>query len=120
MHADSFTMEEKAETVFEKPNTMETKTDQIGCQQSPTTITQKDSIELVETNQSSLAPALDSSMKMKVSNARGIAMIVTLAGMNFLNTMGSGILIAALPKIASDINIPEGLILWYVLQLLLI
>lgn len=49
---------------------------------------------------------------MKVSKARGAAVIATLAGMNFLNTMGSGILIAALPRIARDVGIPDGLVLW--------
>ncbi len=49
---------------------------------------------------------------MKVSRLRGVAIITTLAGINFLNTMGSGILIAALPRIASDVDIPDGLILW--------
>ncbi|RYP09439.1 hypothetical protein DL765_008435 [Monosporascus sp. GIB2] len=43
---------------------------------------------------------------------RGVAIIATLACINFLNTMGSGILIAALPRIARDVNIPDGLILW--------
>lgn len=49
---------------------------------------------------------------MGVSKARGVAIISTLAGINFLNTMGSGILIAALPRIAADLDIPDGLILW--------
>lgn len=49
---------------------------------------------------------------MTVSKARGVAIISTLAGINFLNTMGSGILIAALPHIAKEVNIPDGLILW--------
>ncbi|PWY90095.1 puromycin resistance protein pur8 [Aspergillus heteromorphus CBS 117.55] len=47
-----------------------------------------------------------------VSTAKGVTVIVTLAGVSFLNTMGSGILIAALPRIAQDIGIPDGLILW--------
>ncbi|RYP87419.1 hypothetical protein DL769_000515 [Monosporascus sp. CRB-8-3] len=51
-------------------------------------------------------------MDMTVSRMRGIAIIATLACINFLNTMGSGILIAALPRIAKDVNIPDGLILW--------
>ncbi|ROW00333.1 hypothetical protein VMCG_07326 [Cytospora schulzeri] len=49
---------------------------------------------------------------LSVSKARGIAVIVTLSGINFLNTMGSGILIAALPRIASDVGLDESLILW--------
>lgn len=49
---------------------------------------------------------------MKVSRAKGVTVIVTLAGISFLNTMGSGILIAALPRIASDVGLSDGLILW--------
>ncbi|KAA8650258.1 uncharacterized protein ATNIH1004_002940 [Aspergillus tanneri] len=48
----------------------------------------------------------------KISKAKGITVIITLAGVSFLNTTGSGILIAALPRIAHDVGIPEGLILW--------
>ncbi|KXH67838.1 major facilitator superfamily transporter [Colletotrichum salicis] len=47
-----------------------------------------------------------------VSIAKSITVIITLAGMNFLNTMGSGILIAALPRIAQDVGLDESLILW--------
>lgn len=46
-----------------------------------------------------------------VSKARGVTMIVTLSGISFLNTMGSGILIAALPRIASDVGLEKNLIL---------
>ena len=38
--------------------------------------------------------------------------IATLAGISFLNTMGSGILISALPRIAHDIGLSEGFLLW--------
>ncbi|EQB55877.1 major facilitator superfamily transporter [Colletotrichum gloeosporioides Cg-14] len=47
-----------------------------------------------------------------VSKAKGVTVIVTLAGVNFLNTMGSGILIAALPQIAADVGLADGLSLW--------
>ncbi|KAI8295888.1 Drug resistance protein [Colletotrichum sp. SAR 10_98] len=47
-----------------------------------------------------------------VSKAKGVTVIVTLAGVNFLNTMGSGILIAALPRIAADVGLADGLSLW--------
>lgn len=50
-------------------------------------------------------------VSLKISKARGVAVIVTLASINFLNTMGSGILIAALPRIASDVGLLDGLIL---------
>ncbi|ROV94780.1 hypothetical protein VMCG_08887 [Cytospora schulzeri] len=48
----------------------------------------------------------------KVGKARGVTVIVTLAGISFLNTMGSGILIAALPRIATDLDLADELILW--------
>ncbi|PYH96681.1 MFS general substrate transporter [Aspergillus ellipticus CBS 707.79] len=57
-------------------------------------------------------PSEPSVTARSVSTAKGITVIVTLAGVSFLNTMGSGILIASLPRISSDIGIPEGLILW--------
>ncbi|OLN85739.1 putative MFS-type transporter C1683.03c-like protein 1 [Colletotrichum chlorophyti] len=47
-----------------------------------------------------------------VSVTKGVTVIVTLAGINFLNTMGSGILIAALPRIAQDVGLSENLMLW--------
>ena len=49
---------------------------------------------------------------MAVSKAKGVTVIITLAGISFLNTMGSGILIAALPRIAKDVGLSESLILW--------
>ncbi|EZF31781.1 hypothetical protein H109_02881 [Trichophyton interdigitale MR816] len=48
----------------------------------------------------------------KISKVRGATVIITLAGISFLNTMGSGILIAALPRIAKDVGLSESLILW--------
>lgn len=49
---------------------------------------------------------------LNVSKVRGVVVITTLAGVNFLNTMGSGILIVALPQMARDLGIERGLILW--------
>lgn len=46
------------------------------------------------------------------SKTQGVAVIVTLAGISFLNTMGSGILVAALPRIAHDVGLSDSLILW--------
>lgn len=48
----------------------------------------------------------------KVSRLQSITVITTLAGISFLNTMGSGILIAALPRIARDLGLSQALILW--------
>ncbi|KAH7324870.1 major facilitator superfamily transporter [Stachybotrys elegans] len=47
-----------------------------------------------------------------VSKTRGVALIVTLAGITFLNTMGSGILIAATPQLARDVGLSQALLLW--------
>ncbi|PQK12735.1 hypothetical protein BB8028_0003g13500 [Beauveria bassiana] len=49
---------------------------------------------------------------IQVSKTRGVLVIVTLAGISFLNTMGSGILIAALPRIAREVMLPPALVLW--------
>lgn len=49
---------------------------------------------------------------LNVSKPKAVAVIATLAGVSFLNTMGSGILVAALPRLAKDFGLPEGLILW--------
>lgn len=66
-------------------------------------------------SQESAGAVLDASTHLKVSRARGVTMIVTLSGISFLNTMGSGILIAALPRIASDVGLDKSLILVSVL-----
>ena len=47
-----------------------------------------------------------------ISKAKSLTVIATLAGISFLNTMGSGILISALPRIADDIGLSEGFLLW--------
>lgn len=47
-----------------------------------------------------------------VPKVRGVVVIATLAGVSFLNTMGSGILIAATPQIARDVGLSQSLILW--------
>ena len=48
----------------------------------------------------------------KISIGKSLTVIATLAGISFLNTMGSGILISALPRIADDIGLSEGFLLW--------
>lgn len=54
---------------------------------------------------------VDASTQPKMSKARGVVMIATLSAISFLNTMGSGILIAALPRIADDVGLDKSLIL---------
>ncbi|ORY61572.1 major facilitator superfamily domain-containing protein [Pseudomassariella vexata] len=63
-------------------------------------------------SQSTCTVSSPAPVSMQVSKARGTVVIATLAGINFLNTMGSGILIAALPRIASDVGLDASLILW--------
>ena len=48
----------------------------------------------------------------RISKLKSATIIITLAGMTFLNTMGSGILISALPRIATDLGLSEGFLLW--------
>lgn len=48
-----------------------------------------------------------------ISTRRAVAIIITVAGVNFLNTMGSGILTVAFPRIALDLGISRELLLWY-------
>lgn len=59
------------------------------------------SIELIE------------SRNEKILTRRAAAIIITVAGVNFLNTMGSGILTVAFPRIALDLGISRELLLWY-------
>lgn len=48
----------------------------------------------------------------KLPRLKLVTIIVTLAGISFLNTMGSGVLVSALPRIADDIGLDEGFLLW--------
>jgi len=50
----------------------------------------------------------------EISNRRAAAIIGTVAGVTFLNTMGSGILTVALPRIAKDMHLSRELLLWSV------
>ena len=52
------------------------------------------------------------SREVKLSRLRSTLIIITLAGVSFLNTMGSGLLTVALPRIATDIGLQESLLLW--------
>ena len=48
----------------------------------------------------------------ELSRSRAMLIIATVAGVSFLNTLGSGILTVGLPRIASDLNIASNLLLW--------
>lgn len=60
----------------------------------------------------SAADSDDADQALGISKARGVMVIITLAGVSFLNTMGSGILIAALPRIGREVDLPQSLLLW--------
>ncbi|KAH8602208.1 efflux pump protein [Bisporella sp. PMI_857] len=47
-----------------------------------------------------------------LSKRRSAAIITTIASVNFLNTLGSGLLTVALPRIARDLQLPHELLLW--------
>ena len=57
-------------------------------------------------------PSIEERSYEDLSKIKSFTVIVTLAGISFLNTMGSGILISALPRIADDIGLSEGFLLW--------
>jgi hypothetical protein len=46
------------------------------------------------------------------SKSRSAAVIITVAGVNFLNTLGSGILTVALPQIAKELDLSREILLW--------
>lgn len=50
--------------------------------------------------------------RYQMSRAKASLVILLLAGVNFLNTMGSGILTVALPTIAHDVGLDDTLLLW--------
>lgn len=52
------------------------------------------------------------SKELKLSRLRSTLIIMNLAGVSFLNTLGSGLLTVALPRIANDIGLQESLLLW--------
>ena len=49
-----------------------------------------------------------------ISKRRAAAIIITVAGVNFLDSVGSGLLTVALPTIAEDLGLSKELLLWYV------
>ena len=49
---------------------------------------------------------------LQLSRVRAVLIIVNLAGISFLNTMGSGVLISALPRVADDLGLAAGYLLW--------
>jgi MFS family permease len=70
------------------------------------------SLNAIDDDRMALEPSDATEQILRVSKVRGVVVITTLAGVNFLNTMGSGILIVALPQMARDLDIERGLILW--------
>ncbi|KAF5026993.1 hypothetical protein F66182_867 [Fusarium sp. NRRL 66182] len=75
-------------------------------------VTQPDPPVLTALEEHNAANVAVDASGLGISRVRGVMVIVTLAGISFLNTMGSGILIAALPKIADEVGLSENLILW--------
>lgn len=56
--------------------------------------------------------AAPNSLFPSLSYARSSAIIITVAGINFLNTLGSGLLTVALPTIAKELHLAQELLLW--------
>ena len=47
-----------------------------------------------------------------LSRTRATLLVVTVAGISFLNTLGSGLLTVSLPRIAHDLKLAPNLLLW--------
>ncbi|KAL4887269.1 major facilitator superfamily domain-containing protein [Aspergillus karnatakaensis] len=47
-----------------------------------------------------------------LNRTQGVAAVVALTGVSFLNTMGSGILTVALPAMATDLGLNHDILLW--------
>ncbi|KAI4160664.1 MAG: hypothetical protein LQ342_005503 [Letrouitia transgressa] len=71
----------------------------------------KDEIQFTTGDSSSESPP-SSIVEPNLSKLRSILIVVTLAGVSFLNTLGSGLLTIALPRISQDISLAENLLLW--------
>ena len=54
-------------------------------------------------------PSADS--QPAISRTRAVTIVATVAGITFLNALGSGLLTVALPRIASDLHLSNGLLL---------
>ena len=74
------------------------------------TITQEVQIELSTETGNQESPS--SHYTGTLSKVRSSAIILTIASVSFLNTLGSGLLTVALPAVAKDLNLPHELLLW--------
>ncbi|KAL3468992.1 major facilitator superfamily domain-containing protein [Aspergillus californicus] len=54
----------------------------------------------------------ESSPDHPLSQAQAITAVIALTGVSFLNTMGSGILTVALPRMAEDLHLNHEILLW--------
>lgn len=55
---------------------------------------------------------LDSDARPEMSRARAAVIVATVAGVSFLNTLGSGLLTVGLPRIAAELHLANNLLLW--------
>lgn len=77
------------------------------------TLLQEQEVELRQLNAPDLNEAVSEPPNV-LSKTKSSAIIITIAAVSFLNTLGSGILIVALPQIAKDLQLPNELLLWLV------
>ena len=50
--------------------------------------------------------------KSELSRSQVVTIIATVSGVSFLNSMQSGLLTVALPRIAMEVGLEENLLLW--------
>jgi hypothetical protein len=49
---------------------------------------------------------------LQLSRARAVILIATLTGITFVGSMSGGLLTVGLPSIATDLGLPDNLLLW--------
>lgn len=94
------------------PKSSASRTQDDAITSAPESTPEQPAVNMERMTEGEVAPDAAGPPSLPISKMRAITVIATLSGISFLNTMGSGILIAALPRIARDTDLPQGLILW--------
>ena len=76
------------------------------------TVLVADNLRTSDNQTGAFDPTVNPHIQDDFSKGRSAAVIITVAGVNFLNTLGSGILTVALPQIAKDLHLSREILLW--------
>ena len=89
----------------------ETELEPVGLQPSVTLVSGRstgDTHDVLSTT----SPPVSEPRFPPLSRARTSLLVGTVTGVTFLNTLGSGLLTVALPRIATDLHLAENILLW--------